>query len=153
MKLFAENDVMISRIRHSKGSHQYLLADEMKRVQELVGETGFYLYHYYRCAEFHESADFKDQEVGDQIGWGMRKVQRYRLELEKAGLLLMEQQGKNLKVFIGEEVVALHNAGLPAKVVDGSVFLKLKKQLNITTPAELLERLPILVQAYKDSCR
>lgn len=154
-KLVSATDLKMFRLRQRGSTHYFITPTEMKRVMELVGETGYYLYSYYRTAFFREYAELNDKAVGNNIGWVSSKVQRYRLALEKAELFLSVKYGTKtdgiVKVFVGEDIVALYKAGLPANVVDGGAFNKLKKDLNITNTEELLSRVDSMVQLYKEN--
>lgn len=86
------------------GSHtktpKIIAAEEASKVVSLVGEVAFYLYHHYRTAMFKAGHEMEDGFVGEQIGWPARKVQKYRLELEKAGLVSTVKHGSSSRGLI-----------------------------------------------------
>lgn len=150
-KLTKENDLALVRINnHLRGL--WIPVPEMREVNGIVGDTAYYLYSYYRTNAFHEYAELTDEEVGEAVGWLPTKVKKYRLVLEKAGMFLVVPYGSRsdrvYKVFVGADVVALHNAGLPAKIVEGKAFNKLKKKFNITTPKELIKDISLIMDEF-----
>lgn len=157
-KLLGEGDVKVHRIRHKSNTAYYITPDERRRVVMAVGDSAYTLYSHYRTEFFTSSDELKDDAVGEAIGWIGTKVKRYRLELEKAGLFKMVRQGPKAKaegmtrVWVGEDTVALHNAGLPSEILDGPEFVKLKKQFNVRTVKDLIEKVPMMMAAYEEKC-
>ena len=149
-KLLAKTDVIISRIRHNKATPYYCDKYEMRRVMELCNEPAFCLYNYYRGTWFNEAEELTDVVVGQSIGWAERKVQRYRLMLEAKGFILMKKDGTVLKLYVGEDIVALHKAGLPDNVVDANAFTELKKKFKITDTESLIQNITLMLDYYKN---
>jgi hypothetical protein len=152
MKLLGKGDLKLCRLRHQGSTHYFISVAEMCSVQTAVGETGYYLYSYYRTGFFDEAEDFDDETVGNKINWPSTKVKKYRLILENAALFRKLRLGTKAdgitKVFVGQDTVALYDAGLPADILDGKAFLKLKRALKITTIQELIENVELMVNEY-----
>lgn len=153
-RLLVESDLKILRLdTHLKG--YWISPTEMKEVIGSVGEVAYCLYSYYRTYPFKEAADLKDDTVGSMIGWPQRKVQKYRIQLENNNLYLTVRYGSKsdgiTKVFVGKDVVALHNAGLPSNILEGKAFNKLKKKFNIKDSKDLIDNLHLLVQEYESN--
>lgn len=153
-KLIAENDLAISRINNHK-SGLWIPTFEMREVLQAVGDNAYVLYSLYRTFPFREYSELKDEQVAETLGWSVRKVLRYRLNLIEADLFLVVPYGSRndriYKVFVGADVVALHNAGLPSKVVEGSAFNKLKRKFSIETPNELVTNINLIIQEYANN--
>lgn len=153
MKLFGKGDLKLMRLRHQGTTHYFIAANEMRAVQELVGEFGYYLYSYYRTGFFNEAEDFDDEVVGKQIGWASTKVKKFRLVLENNALLRKKRIGTKtdnvMKVCVGADAVALFDAGLPADILDGKAFLKLKKALKLESAQDLIDNAELMVKEYE----
>ena len=154
-KLLGLGDVKVLRERAKGSTHYFISVNEMRRVLSLVGDNAYVLYSYYRTGFFTESTDFEDKEVSLVLGWARTKVQKYRLILENANLFHSVRYGTKqdgmTKVFVGEDIVALFNAGMPADVLDSNALNKLKKEFGISSGSELVERVAELVKAYEDN--
>lgn len=151
-KIVANDNLKIYRTRHRAKTPYFCTPEEMRKVHELVGEIGYYLYSYYRTGFFNELEDLQDSLVGSIIGWVPSKVQKYRLALEKAELFLIVKYGTKqdgiAKVFVGEDTVALYKAGLPANIIDGPAFNKIKRNLKINTASEVVENIEVIKEEF-----
>lgn len=154
-KLLGLGDVKVIRVRAKGSTHFLLTPEEMKAVITSVGDNAYVLYSYYRTGYFTESHDFDDAAVAEVIGWGEKKVQKYRLILEGANLFCKTRYGTKAegitKVFVGADVVALHKAGLPADILDGNALTKIKRELGITTTQELIMQVSAVVAEYDNN--
>lgn len=152
MKLLAKADLSIYRLRHHGSTHYFITASEMRNIIAAVGEVAYCLYSYYRTGFFNESSDIEDSIVGLQIGWVDTKVKKYRLILEKADLFRAIRYGTKAegttKVFVGADTVALFEAGLPANIIDGKAFTKLKRMFKIETSEDLIVNVELIVNEY-----
>jgi hypothetical protein len=152
MKLFGKSDLKLCRLRHQGVTHYFITTEEMRSVQTLVGETGYYLYSYYRTGFFDEAEDFDDVCVGNKINWVSSKVKKYRLLLEGAALFRKQRIGTKsegvTKVFVGADTVALFDAGLPADILDGKAFSKLVRVLKLNSPKEIVENVELMAKEY-----
>lgn len=148
-KLVFKTDLLIARIKHPNPTNQYCSKEELREVMALTNEPGFCLYSYYRGGWFNEAAELTDAAVGEAIGWSERKVQRYRLVLEKANLLEFEKEGNVLKMLVGADVVALHRAGLGGTIHDAKSYLELKKRFNIENTEQLIKMIPQMINYYQ----
>lgn len=155
MKLLSKGDVKVCRFRHQGSTHYFITPPEMRSVMSMLGEAAYCLYSYYRTGFFLEADDFEDGTVGLQIGWPQHKVKKYRQILEKADVFRRIRYGTKVegitKVFVGADVVALFNAGLPADIIDGKAFNKLKKMFNVTTAEDLIENAERMAKEYERS--
>ena len=152
MKLLAQADLNIYRLRHHGSTHYCITPLEMRETIAAVGEVAYCLYSYYRTGFFNEAADIDDINVGLQMGWVESKVQRYRLMLEKADLFRVVRHGSKTdgttKVFVGADTVALYEAGMPANIIDSKAFIKLKKLFKIECPNDLIKNAELMVKEY-----
>ena len=153
-KLLVESDLNVLRLdSYLKG--YWISPVEMRETIRDVGEVAYCLYTYYRTFPFNESSELSDSDVGNNIGWPSKKVQKYRLMLENQGLFLLVRYGSKTdgitKMFVGKDVVALHNAGLPSNILEGRAFQKLKKKFNIKSSSELVNKINLLVQEYENN--
>lgn len=150
-KLFGNADIKVVRNESVRGV--WIPPSEMKEVLNLVGEIGYALYTFYRTYPFKEDEEFHDFNVAELLGWGTKKVQKYRLVLEKNELLLSVRYGTKIdgitKVFVGMEPVALFNAGLPADVINPKALNKLKKRLCIQNTQELVSNINSIISEYE----
>lgn len=153
MKLLGNGDLKMCRLRHNGATHYFITPAEMRSIQLLLGESAYYLYSYYRTGFFNEAADLDDDVVGNNIGWNTGKVQKYRLVLEGASVFRKIRYGTRAdgitKAFVGADVVALFDAGLPADILDGKAFTKLKKVLKIESAQDLIDNAELMVKEYE----
>ena len=70
--------------------------------------------------------------------------------LEAKGFILMKKDGTILKLYVGEDIVALHKAGLPDSVVDTNAFMELKKKFKIIDTESLIQNIPLMLDYYKN---
>lgn len=126
---------------------------EKRLVIQRVNEAAYYLYDHYRTAFFADASDIKDENVAEAIGWTVRKVLRYRQELQKANLLKISRIGSGedaiTKMIVGADRVALVDAGLPTQIMDQAAFTKLKYKFNIETPEQLVEKAQAIQEYYE----
>lgn len=152
MKLFGKGDVKVLRLRHSGSTHYFITPGEMRKVIQSVGEAAYCLYSYYRTGFFNEASDFDDAEVGNQIGWNERKVQKHRLLLENNGLFKVVRYGTKqegiTRVLVGADTIALDNAGLPPDILDSRAFNKLKKAVGVTGTEDLVMHAQAMADMY-----
>lgn len=151
-KLFALGDVKVCRMKQKNLTVFAISREERKRVVEQVGDSGYTLYSYYRTENFRSSEELQDSYIADWLTWLPSKVKRYRQILEKAGLFKCVRHGTKeegtTRVWVGEEVVALYNAGLPAEILDGPEFNKLKRELKIQTSEDLVKNVDLMMKLY-----
>ena len=152
MKLVEDTRVIVLSATGLKGT--VIPISETASVISKVGEVAYVLYSVYRTYPFRELHEISDEFLAEKLNWLPHKVSRYRLILEKADLLLLVRYGTKhdqvIRCFVGEEPVALHHAGLPANINNQQALYKLRKQLKITTTAELIKRLDEVVNLYQD---
>lgn len=150
-KLLGNGDLIVLRETASRGI--WIAPHELRSVIGLVGEVAYALYTYYRTFPFIEDSELHDDLIAKAIGWSARKVGKYRRILEGADLLLRVRYGTEAdgvtKLFVGEDTIALFNAGLPADIINPKALSKLKKELNILTSAELIKDAALVVTAYE----
>jgi hypothetical protein len=151
-KPFGKGDVkVITTNPNIRGA--WIPPQELKQVIDSVGEVAYALYSLYRTYPFKESSELDDGEITNLIPWNQRKVQKYRLIIENAGLFRMVRYGSKTdgitRILVGADVVALFDAGLPCEILDTSVYNKLRKEFKVTTPQELVREAPNMVQAYE----
>ena len=151
IKLLTNADILVVRDTSVKGV--WITPQEMKAVITLVGEGAYITYSIYRTYPFLEAEELTVANIADLLGWTERKVCRYRIMLENADLFRSCRYGTKTdgitKVFVGLETVALFNAGLPSNVVYPKAIAKLKKELNITTPAEFIQNVPTMIHLFE----
>lgn len=153
-KLFGMGDIkMLTVNSHCRGA--WIPPSEMQYVISKVSDVTYVLYTVYRAFPFKESSQIEDGYISELLDWSPRKVRDHRLLLEKADLLLIIRYGTKVdgitKVFVGEDTIALHNAGLPADILDSKALTKIKKKLKINTPQELVKQVNQVVQEFEDN--
>ena len=151
-QLFGMGDIKLLTVNsHSKGA--WIPPSEMQCVMAKVPDVTYVLYTVYRAFPFKESSQIEDSYIAKLLDWSPRKVRDHRLILEKADLLLIIRYGTKTdgitKVFVGEDTIALHNAGLPADILESKALIKIKKKLNISTPKELVQQVNQVVQEFE----
>jgi hypothetical protein len=153
MRLFGKGDLKICRLRHQGSTHYFIAASEMRTVMESVGEVAYCLYSYYRTGFFNDSDDIADETVGTAIGWNPRKIQKYRLILETSNLFRIVRFGTKTsgatQVFVGADIVALYDAGLPPDILDSKAFSKLKKAFKLNSQEDLIAHAPLIAKEYE----
>jgi hypothetical protein len=152
-RLFAKTDCLLVRNESVRGL--WIPPSEAAEVIALVGEVSYALYTFYRTAPFKEAEDFSDSNLGNLIGWSERKVQRYRKILEANDLYLTVRYGTKAdgvtKMFVGTEILALFNAGLPSNILNVKALNKIKTKLNIRDSISLISRVQEVVSEYESN--
>lgn len=146
--MFTKSDLITVRERLNKAVYYSISPQEIREVISRVNEVAFFLYNYYRTAYLTEANDVSDEVVGELIGWPIRKVSKYRVELHKAGLIRLYKDGSITKLIVGLDRVALADAGLPDNIHNQSSFKKIKKQLGISTTEELINSVEAIQHQY-----
>lgn len=150
-KLLGKGDLIVLRDTSLRGV--WITPYELKTVVALVGEVAYTLYTFYRTFPFAEDAQIQDINVASEIGWTTRKVQRYRKILEAAQLYCSIRYGTKAdgvtKLFVGQETVALFNAGLPADVLNPKALHKLKQKFSIKDTPMLISNVNKLVYEFE----
>jgi hypothetical protein len=127
--------------------------EEKRAVAELLNEVAYFLYEHYRTAYLAEADDLSDEKVGKAIGWPLRKVTKYRLELQKVGLLRIVRIGSGdgaiVKLIVGADSVALYDAGLPDKINDYTALNRLKRKFGIETAEDLIKNVSLIQDYYE----
>lgn len=151
MKMFRESNLMTVRESTRRNVKYHIEPSEKRHILRIVNEVAYVLYDHYRTARFVDTSDLVDEAVADELGWPARKVAKYRVVLEKAGLILIQKYGTGAssitKLIVGPDIVALAKAGLPDRIQDLSAFKRLKKQLKINSTEDLVNNVE-LIQDY-----
>ena len=144
---------MLTINSHCRGA--WIPPSEMQEVLGKVSDNTYVLYTVYRSYPFKEAMELEDSFIAKLLGWKVTKVRDHRLLLEKAELLLIVRYGTKsdgmTKVFVGEDTVALHNAGLPADILDGKALAKIKKKLQISDSTSLIKSVQSIVLEYDNN--
>lgn len=151
-KLFGLGDVkVVLDNSHCKGN--WIPPIETQQVLGLVSEITFTLYVIYRTYPFKESTELNEEHIRKILGWSKRKVQDHRLILEKNNLLRIIRYGTKTdgitKVFVGMDVIALFDAGLPSDILEPKVLAKLKREFNIKSPKDLVDKAVMISAAFE----
>ena len=148
-KLCKSADLAIYRSAHKVGNHFWIAPQEAREVRKATNDVAFNLYSHYKMLINPDGSDIKDDAVGKALGWDIQKVQRYRLELIKANLIMFVKEGNYTLLFIGKDRVALQQAGLPSDIQDPKAFYAIKKKLRIESIEEMVKRIPEMEQEYQ----
>ena len=144
---------MLTVNSHCKGA--WIPPSEMQQVMGKVSDITYVLYTVYRAFPFKEASEIEDSYIAKLLDWKITKVRDHRLLLEKADLLLIVRYGSKVdgmtKVFVGEDTIALHNAGLPADILEGKALNRIKKKLRITNASELVKNVNQVVSEYESN--
>lgn len=151
-KLFSKADIKVVTVNpNTHGS--WIPPKEMTRVLDLVREVTYVLYSVYRTYPFKEADELEDATIGKLLNWSARKVRDHRRILEQENLYRAIRYGTKAdgitRVFVGEEVIALFDAGLPASVLDAKALNKVKRDLGITCISDLVARVAEVEQYYR----
>ena len=153
-KLFGLADIKIIS-DNPKSTGAWIPPTETSEVLKLVSESSYVLYSMYRTYPFKESSDIDDAAMGKLLHWSPRKVQKHRLLLQAAQLFRVDRIGSNAdgltRVYVGTDVVALANAGLPAEILNPKALNKLKKEFGVKTSADLVSVVPGITRAYEQN--
>ena len=152
-KLYGAGDLVVLRNQAIRGI--WITPQEFREVVGLVGEVSYALYSLLRTYPFKEAEEITDVYLSELTGWKASKVKRARLQLESKGLYMTLRYGTKAegvtKMFVGLEPVALHNAGLPADIINSSAHTKLKKKFGITDTQELVKQADLLAMEYHNN--
>ncbi len=141
MKLFGKADVKVL-IPDSSLRGIYISPKETRTVLNQTTDSAYILYALLRTFPFKEAIELSDKNLGLLLDWKETRIQANRLILEKAGLYLTKLYGTKAegitKVFVGEDIVSMFNAGLSPEVLNPKALKKIKRKLDIHSTAELL---------------
>ena len=147
-KLTKSADLAIYRSAHKIGNHFWIAPQEAREVRKDTNDVAFNLYSHYKMLINPDASDVSDGVVSKVLGWDIKKVQKYRLELIKANLIMFVKEGNYTLLFIGKDRVALQQAGLPSDIQDPKAFYAIKKKLRIEAIDEMIQRIPEMEQEY-----
>lgn len=147
-KLIKSADLAIYRSAHKVGNHFWVAPQEAREVRKYTNDVAFNLYSHYKMLINPDASDVSDDVVSKVLGWDIKKVQKYRLELIKANLIMFVKEGNYTLLFIGKDRVALQQAGLPSDIQDPKAFYAIKKKLRIEAIDEMIQRIPEMEQEY-----
>ena len=147
-KLTKSADLAIYRSAHKVGNHFWVAPQEAREVRKYTNDVAFNLYSHYKMLINPDASDVSDGVVSKVLGWDIKKVQKYRLELIKAKLILFVEKKDFLLLFIGKDRVALELAGLPSNILNSKAFYTIKKKLRIESIDEMIQRIPEMEQEY-----
>ena len=147
-KLTKSADLAIYRSAHKIGNHFWIAPQEAREVRKDTNDVAFNLYSHYKMLINPDASDVSDDVVSKVLGWDIKKVQKYRLELIKANLIMFVKEGNYTLLFIGKDRVALQQAGLPSDIQDPKAFYAIKKKLRIEAIDEMIQRIPEMEQEY-----
>lgn len=147
-KLCKSADLAIYRSAHKVGNHFWVAPQEAREVANATNDVAFRLYSHYKMLINPDASDISDEKVAKALGWDVKKVQKYRLELIKANLILFVEKKDFLLLFIGKDRVALQLAGLPSDIQNTKAFYTIKGKLNIKSTEEMIKRIPEMEQEY-----
>ena len=147
-KLTKSADLAIYRSAHKVGNHFWIAPQESREVRTDTNDVAFILYSHYKMLINPDASDVSDDVVSKVLGWDIKKVQKYRLELIKANLIMFVKEGNYTLLFIGKDRVALQQAGLPSDIQDPKAFYAIKKKLRIEAIDEMIQRIPEMEQEY-----
>lgn len=154
-KLFVDKDLIVIQQFSKRAVYTAPTGNEIARVLNLTDQGACVLYIYYRCTNFMESREIEDSAVSDALGISPKSVGNYRRKLQKAGLLVIErisvENNSLVRVFLGEDAVALHNAGLPAQCTNSRALHLIKKKLNIRTTQQLVDNIKEVIEEYESN--
>lgn len=150
-KLAKSADLAIYRSAHKVGNHFWVAPQESREVRKDTNDVAFILYSHYKMLINPDASDVSDDVVARALGWEVKKVQKYRLELIKANLIMFVKEGNYTLLFIGKDRVALQLAGLPSDIQDPKAFYAIKKKLKIESIDEMIQRIPEMELEYQES--
>jgi len=151
-KLLGLGDLKIVRA-NNQSYGRWIPPSEMKEVLDMVGDAEYLLYSVFRTYPFNDSNEITDAFITKLLNWNEQKVQKKRLTLERLNLLRIVRYGSKTdgvtKVFVGRDVLALFDAGLPSDILESKALNKLKKEFNIKTSQDLVDNALILSAAFE----
>ena len=154
-KLFIDKDLIVIQQFSKKAVYTAPTKSEIARVIRLVDQGAAMLYMYYRCTALVTSADIEDSTVASILGISQKSVGNHRRKLRKAGLIHIERMFSEdksvVRVFLGEDAVALHKAGLPAQCTNSRALARIKQKFSIRTSQELIDNIDSVVDEYTNN--
>lgn len=150
-KLTKSADLAIYRSAHKVGNHFWVAPQEAREVRNATNDVAFNLYSHYKMLIKPDASDVSDDMVADALGWTPRKVMDYRVQLIKANLIMFVKEGNYTLLFIGKDIVALQQAGLPSDIQNPKAFYAIKRKLKIESIAEMLQRIPEMELEYQEN--
>jgi len=151
-KLFGLGDLKLITVNsHCLGN--WIPPLETFEVLTAVGDSAYILYSMYRTYPFKESPQLTDESLAKLLGWDIQKVQRNRLVLEKANLFRTIRYGTKqdgiTKVFVGRDILALFDAGMPSDILEPKALTKLKREFQVTSSQDLVLKATAIVTAFE----
>lgn len=150
-KLTKSADLAIYRSAHKVGNHFWIAPQEAREVRKDTNDVAFNLYSHYKMLIKPDASDVSDDMVADALGWTPRKVMDYRVQLIKANLIMFVKEGNYTLLFIGKDIVALQQAGLPSDIQNPKAFYAIKRKLKIESIEEMLQRIPEMEREYQEN--
>ena len=150
-RLTKSADLAIYRSAHKVGNHFWVAPQEAREVRNDTNDVAFNLYSHYKMLIKPDASDISDDVVADALGWTPRKVMDYRVQLIKANLIMFVREGNYTLLFIGKDIVALQQAGLPSDIQNPKAFYAIKRKLKIGSIAEMIQRIPEMEREYQEN--
>ena len=150
-RLTKSADLAIYRSAHKVGNHFWIAPQEAREVRKDTNDVAFNLYSHYKMLIKPDASDVSDDMVADALGWTPRKVMDYRVQLIKANLIMFVKEGNYTLLFIGKDIVALQQAGLPSDIQNPKAFYAIKRKLKIESITEMLQRIPEMEREYQEN--
>ena len=150
-RLTKSADLAIYRSAHKVGNHFWVAPQEAREVRNATNDVAFNLYSHYKMLIKPDASDVSDDMVADALGWTPRKVMDYRVQLIKANLIMFVKEGNYTLLFIGKDIVALQQAGLPSDIQNPKAFYAIKRKLKIESITEMLQRIPEMEREYQEN--
>ena len=150
-KLTKSADLAIYRSAHKVGNHFWIAPQEAREVRKDTNDVAFNLYSHYKMLIKPDASDISDDMVADALGWTPRKVMDYRVQLIKANLIMFVKEGNYTLLFIGKDIVALQQAGLPSDIQNPKAFYAIKRKLKIESIEEMLQRIPEMEREFQEN--
>lgn len=152
VSLFGLGDLKLIRVNNQTYG-KWIPPNEMKEVIGISGDVGYLLYSVYRTFPFNDSREISDKSLSKVLNWTEQKVQKTRLKLEKDNLIRIIRYGTKVdgitKVFVGRDVLALFDAGLPSDILESKALNRLKKEFDIKTSQELVDKAYLIANAFE----
>ena len=150
-RLTKSADLAIYRSAHKVGNHFWIAPQEAREVRKDTNDVAFNLYSHYKMLIKPDASDISDDMVADALGWTPRKVMDYRVQLIKANLIMFVKEGNYTLLFIGKDIVALQQAGLPSDIQNPKAFYAIKRKLKIESIEEMLQRIPEMEREFQEN--
>lgn len=132
-------DRMIMRDQHKQQRNTgktYITCNQRKQLIKEVGDSGALLYiHYYDKGAYQGFNIMDDTAVAKEIGWPVRKVQRERIKLTKAGWIFKRTITGTTDKFhitiIGKEAVSYYiQQHMPDVIKDTDTSIDIMKRMK-----------------------